>query len=181
MARPREFDTDLALNQMRDIFWMSGFEGSSLSTLVSATGVHKASLYAAFGTKQDIFCKALVNYEQIHIRACIDMMAKLGGRKALEALLMAPVEAVSNGDRRGCFLCNSSGDYASLDKAAAAIVDRGQDMMLDAIGKALEEADIMHVQPGEVLAIYFGQRVLSRSGMAPQAIKQIARSVIDRL
>ena len=181
MARPREFDTDLALNQMRDVFWTSGFEGSSLSNLVSATGVHKASLYAAFGTKQDIFCKALLNYEQIHIRACVDMMAKLGGRKALEALLMVPVEAVRNGDRRGCFLCNSSSDYESLDKEAAAIVDRGQDMMLRAIGKALKEAEIAHVQPAEVLAVYFGQRVLSRSGMGSKAIEDIARSALDRL
>ncbi len=59
MGRPREFDVDEALTKIMAVFWAKGFEGSSLSDLVAATGLKKGSLYAAFGDKRAMYLKAL--------------------------------------------------------------------------------------------------------------------------
>jgi AcrR family transcriptional regulator len=181
MARPREFDADEALIQIRDAFWASGYDATSLSDLVQATGVKKASLYGAFGGKQIMYRKALVDYERVHVQACVNMMGELRGRAALKALFFAPVTAVANGDRRGCFLCNSSGEYASLDEASREVSDRGHAAMLDAIGKALAEIDHKTIEPGEVLALYVGLRVLARSSMSEDMLRGIAQSAIGRI
>ena len=52
MGRPREFDEDEALATIMDVFWKKGFEGATMSDLVTATGLIKGSLYAAFGDKR---------------------------------------------------------------------------------------------------------------------------------
>ena len=40
-------------------FTDSGYEGTSIDRLVAATGVHRGSLYATFGSKRGLFVAAL--------------------------------------------------------------------------------------------------------------------------
>jgi AcrR family transcriptional regulator len=63
-GRPREFDTDAALDAALALFWRHGYEGTSLSALTEAMGVSVPSLYAAFGNKEELFRKALDRYIQ---------------------------------------------------------------------------------------------------------------------
>jgi AcrR family transcriptional regulator len=62
MGRPRSFDEEKALDQAMHVFWEKGFEGASLSDLTKAMGIKPASLYGAFGNKQDLFRKALKRF-----------------------------------------------------------------------------------------------------------------------
>lgn len=41
------------------LFLAGGYEGTSIDELVAATGVHRGSLYAAFGSKLGLFVAAL--------------------------------------------------------------------------------------------------------------------------
>jgi AcrR family transcriptional regulator len=63
MARPREFDRDEALAKARDAFWATGYEGTSVADLVTKLGLAPARLYAAFGSKEDLFKEAVALYE----------------------------------------------------------------------------------------------------------------------
>lgn len=63
MARPREFDRDEALAKARDAFWTRGYEGTSMADLVSELGIASARIYAAFGSKEDLFREAIGLYE----------------------------------------------------------------------------------------------------------------------
>jgi AcrR family transcriptional regulator len=63
-GRPRTFDTDAALENAMQVFWRKGYEGTSLSDLTTAMGVNPPSLYAAFGSKEALFRKAMDRYEQ---------------------------------------------------------------------------------------------------------------------
>ena len=62
-GRPREFDTELALDRAMELFWRKGYEGTSLSDLTGALGVTRPSLYAAFGNKETLFRTVLKRYE----------------------------------------------------------------------------------------------------------------------
>jgi TetR/AcrR family transcriptional repressor of nem operon len=62
MARPREFDEDVVLEQALSVFWEKGFDGTSVDDLVKATGLGRASLYGAFGDKERLFERALAVY-----------------------------------------------------------------------------------------------------------------------
>ena len=57
MARPREFDTDVALSGAMDVFWEHGYEGASLPDLLIGMHLTRGSLYKAFnGEKTLSYC-----------------------------------------------------------------------------------------------------------------------------
>jgi len=62
-GRPREFDKEQALQQAMLVFWEHGYEGTSMSALVTALGIASARIYAAFGNKQQLFEQAVALYE----------------------------------------------------------------------------------------------------------------------
>jgi AcrR family transcriptional regulator len=61
-GRPRTFDPDIALRQALDLFWERGYEGTSLNDLAQAMGIASASIYACFGSKEDLFRKVMALY-----------------------------------------------------------------------------------------------------------------------
>ena len=63
IGRPREFDTERALELATLLFWRKGYEGTSLSDLTETLGITRPSLYAAFGNKEALFRLVLERYE----------------------------------------------------------------------------------------------------------------------
>jgi AcrR family transcriptional regulator len=62
-GRPREFDRDATLVRARDLFWERGYEGVSMADLTKRVGLASARLYAAFGSKEDLFREGIAHYE----------------------------------------------------------------------------------------------------------------------
>src|SRR5271170_6573535 len=62
IGRPREFDTDAALEKAMRLFWAKGYEGTSVADLTGEMRISRPSLYAAFGDKQSLFRAALERY-----------------------------------------------------------------------------------------------------------------------
>ncbi len=65
LGRPPEFDTDAALDVAMRLFWERGYEGTSISDLSQAMGIHPSSIYAAFGDKQALFALAAKRYADV--------------------------------------------------------------------------------------------------------------------
>ena len=63
-GRPREFDVEKALDRALEVFWRKGYEGASLPDLTRAMGINRPSLYAAFGSKEGLFRRALDRYAE---------------------------------------------------------------------------------------------------------------------
>jgi AcrR family transcriptional regulator len=63
-GRPVAFDYEMALQNAMHAFWQHGYEGTSMSTLMAVMGMNKASIYAAYGSKEALFKKALERYIQ---------------------------------------------------------------------------------------------------------------------
>lgn len=61
-GRPREFDRETVLDAVVQLFWTEGYEATSMSEIVDATGLSKSSLYGAFGSKHDLLDTALNRY-----------------------------------------------------------------------------------------------------------------------
>ena len=86
-GRPREFDTERALDIALDLFWEKGYEGTYLSDLTEAIGVNRPSLYAAFGNKEELFRKVLDRYMERHEGFACHALALPTAREVVEALL----------------------------------------------------------------------------------------------
>lgn len=53
-----------ALNRAMKIFWQKGYTATSMNDLYEAMGIKSPSLYAAFGSKEDLYEEVLLHYEQ---------------------------------------------------------------------------------------------------------------------
>ena len=62
MGRPREFAEATVLDVAMDLFGQQGYKATSVTDLCAATGLHKASLYQAFGNKHQLFLRSLQHY-----------------------------------------------------------------------------------------------------------------------
>jgi TetR/AcrR family transcriptional repressor of nem operon len=65
MPRSKEFDRDDALRKAVSAFQESGFEGTSIQVLVDRMGIHRASLYDTYGSKEELYREALTRYEAL--------------------------------------------------------------------------------------------------------------------
>jgi len=64
MARPREFDTEVLLDQAGMAFLEDGLQLTSMRNLENLTGVKQVSLYNAFGSKEGLFLAAFDRYTE---------------------------------------------------------------------------------------------------------------------
>src|SRR3954463_144115 len=126
MARPREFDTDQAVDRAMDLFWSRGYAATSLQDLTAVLGIGSGSLYAAFGSKEQLYARALERYSSRNAGALIaELESATDVRSALRAALTAMAEADLCDPERGCFVVNAaterSADPATVDKVAATL------------------------------------------------------------
>ncbi|MEF2975686.1 TetR/AcrR family transcriptional regulator [Subtercola sp. YIM 133946] len=59
VARPRTFDETQALRAALLAFWEFGYEATTLAVLMEATGLNKTGLYRTFGSKEQLFGRAV--------------------------------------------------------------------------------------------------------------------------
>jgi AcrR family transcriptional regulator len=105
-GRPRTFDPDTALRAALDLFWERGYEGTSLNDLAKAMGIASASIYACFGSKEDLFRKVMTLYGTTSgeppRRALHEQPT---ARAAIEAMLSATADEITRPDTpHGCML-----------------------------------------------------------------------------
>jgi TetR/AcrR family transcriptional regulator, transcriptional repressor for nem operon len=62
MARPREFNPNDVLQIAIELFWEKGYFNSSVDEVVRQSGVAKYGIYGTFGSKRELFKKALEQY-----------------------------------------------------------------------------------------------------------------------
>lgn len=63
-GRPRNFDRDTALIRALGVFWRHGYEPASVGELCKVMDINPPSLYAAFGSKAELFLEAVNYYER---------------------------------------------------------------------------------------------------------------------
>lgn len=100
MGRSPEYDRDQALEAAGALFGRLGYAGCSVDDLVQALGVHRGSLYKAFGSKRGLFVEALHHHldntldELGHELAVTQHPAQLAaGAAGLDLILVAALEA----------------------------------------------------------------------------------------
>src|ERR1700735_1867096 len=75
-GRPREFDRDQALGKAMHLFWSRGYDAISMADLRAELGLTQASLYAAFGSKEQLFRDAVELYRQTAGFSTTDALSK---------------------------------------------------------------------------------------------------------
>jgi TetR/AcrR family transcriptional regulator, transcriptional repressor for nem operon len=126
MARQREFDTEKAIQDAMESFWVHGYGATSMKDLSLATGVLSGSLHAAFGGKKQLFLAALDCYTQQGLTAIAETLSQDGS--VLDAIrrCLLPVagEHATEKRQKGCLMANSIAELIPHDAEVTARVQR---------------------------------------------------------
>lgn len=122
MSRPREFDADVAVDQAMALFGRHGYHATSVPRLTALLGIGNGSLYAAFGSKDGLYARALERYCD-DLVASLDRDVRAGAdiRTALRGFLLDLVEADVADPERGCLLIGATAERASHDGTVAQV------------------------------------------------------------
>jgi len=147
-GRPRSFNTDEVLARARDTFWRYGFAGTSMDQLSAATGLHKPSLYGAFGDKKALYLAALDNYLADVRAEFAEAFAVPGLFESLYAVTERSIDKFLRGksDGSGCFMMATAMPEASEDpdisKVVRASMESLEHAFLRRLQRAAEEGEI---------------------------------------
>lgn len=186
MARPREFDRDQALLLARDAFWERGYAGTSMADLVAALGLAPPRLYAAFGSKEELFRKAVEHYEA-HEGGFVAraLQEEPTARQAMERMFRDAIDIYTRPDRpKGCMVVTAAVNCAEENddvrdwlaerrrKQTASIVERLKRAQRD--GEIRPESDAQAL--GDYLAtLMHGLSVQARDGVPKKKLQAACR------
>lgn len=169
-GRPRSFDRDAALERAMEVFWRSGFEGTSLNDLTEAMGINPPSLYAAFGDKEKLFLECIERYQDRHGCAC-PYEAEATARRSVEKLLLyMAAELTKACNPRGCMMVMAAATCTgSSEKMQSVLQERRKSSrarIKERIERGIEEGDVPRGTDAAALADFYATVI---SGMSLQA------------
>ncbi len=185
MARPREFDTDAAIDGAMQVFWTHGFEDASLQLLLDGTGLSRGSLYKAFESKQHLFTLALQLYADREVWPAVALLEDVGASDGLDRIAKvfdAVPRSIASGEARGCLLCSAAAGRAAREEG---IADKIQDLLgalQAAFATALQETNLAGNGTAHMLMThYIGLRTLQRAGSSEADIRDNVDALLARL
>ncbi|WP_375229288.1 TetR/AcrR family transcriptional regulator [Roseobacter sp. S98] len=192
MARPREFDTEDAIRKAAGVFWTKGYEEASLPDLLEGMELTRGSLYKAFGDKKSLYLRVLDYYGKVAVDKAVARLTDPSvpdGRRRILGLFKGIVQAVRDGDRRGCLLCTAAAGSEMSDPEIAAAVNNGLRRIRDAMAVALSvsplhdtlQTDARATLANVLLTQYIGLRVLARSCLPLGIVEQSGRGIEELL
>ena len=168
-GRPREFCMEKALDTALHLFWRKGYEGTSLSDLTEAIGVNRPSLYAAFGSKAELFRLVLDRYSARCDPAFSAALAQPTARGVAEALLL-PAPACTHERAAGCLLVRGALTCSDESEAIRAELASRREAMVEALRGRFEQAEADSDFPAEARPADMARYVVTvMNGMAVQA------------
>lgn len=186
-GRPRIFDEDVVLDAVLETFWRRGYEATSMADLCAATGLHKGSLYQAFGDKHQLFMRALTSYAR-------QQASEVAGVASQAHSPLDRIRAVVRhltgraGSEKGCMLINSMVELAPHDeevRTALRSFGEGQwRMAAQLIGEAQRAGEIRPALSPEKLARQLmvtlaGAAATAKGILDPEAVREVLDELID--
>ncbi|MEU1412634.1 TetR/AcrR family transcriptional regulator [Streptomyces sp. NPDC005731] len=109
MGRIREFDVDQAVDRAMDLFWRRGYAETSLQDLLKEMSIGSGSFYAAFGSKEQLYLRALERYSALQADDLVKILEQATEiRPAVRQILVAMIEADLTDPTRGCLVVNTA-------------------------------------------------------------------------
>lgn len=171
MGRPKSYDPETAIIAVKELFWLQGYEGTSLQDIERATGLAKQSLYREFGDKRGIYLAALRHYEQHEAAEAARILGEHpSARKGFAALFASVIAEARGRDRRGCFLCNAGADRTMIDATIGTAVSDAMERLAMTFARKIDDRDPHHARSRALLAAYIGLRIQVRAGSSHAAL-----------
>jgi AcrR family transcriptional regulator len=174
-GRPRTFDRSAALGDAMRV----------MADLTRAMGINSPSLYAAFGSKEELFREAVTLYEQTEGAAAMTALTTAAtARAAITGALHANAVAYTDPDNpRGCMIVLAATTYTDRSEAVRdhlATMRRGMEhLFLARAERGIADGDVPAAADAAVVAGFYnavmqGMSVQARDGASRAALVAVA-------
>ncbi|MGW7366581.1 TetR/AcrR family transcriptional regulator [Streptomyces sp. NPDC054841] len=193
MARTKEFDPDAALQSALELFWSRGYEATSMADLVEHLGIGRASIYATFGNKRELYLRAMDRYGETRDPSLFAELSRPGpalpGVRAVVRRFAAE-SATDEARLAGCFVTNSAAELAPHDTAVARRVELSWEHIETLLHSALTRARAQGELPADrdprslarmLLVLMQGMRVVGKASSDPGRIRDAAEQALSLL
>jgi TetR/AcrR family transcriptional repressor of nem operon len=191
MARRKEFDPDIALEKAMQLFWLRGYEETSVQDLCKHMGIKKGSLYDTFGSKRSLFLASLDRYHKTYAPPS-DLVSRSGSAKATIAEIFNQKVDISVNDKdcRGCLMVNTIVELSANDpefaRMSSTVRQEYQEMFHRLLVTAQEMGEITPNRDLIALARFltnamFGLRVTAKTTRDRVILEDIVNSTLSIL
>jgi AcrR family transcriptional regulator len=174
-GRPRAFDRETALQAAMQVFWERGFEGARVRDLTKAMGLNAPSLYATFGSKEDLFREAVAYYNAPERSPTTIALQRPGPiRDAVEAMLRDNAREYADPDTPpGCLIVLAgiaySTESAMLRDLLKECRDQDRERLLGRVRSSIASGELPARLDAEHLAsfmmtVLYGLSIQARDG-----------------
>jgi TetR/AcrR family transcriptional regulator, copper-responsive repressor len=183
-GRPRTLDRDVGLEIAARLFWERGYEGTSIADLTKAMGVTPPSLYAAFGSKEDLYRQALDHNIARETKDRAEaLQAKQPVYDALEFYLHDVVQGLTNPENpSGCIISTAVLQHAEENESVARDVAARREASIQCIkarfGRAIIEGELPADTDADTLSRFYSAVV---QGMSAQACDGASTEMLMKL
>jgi AcrR family transcriptional regulator len=184
IGRPRGFDRDAALQIALQLFWRHGYEGVSVSDLTRAIGIAPPSLYAAFGSKADLYREVLELYQRRPTAGAIRTFQQDGPiHDSVMALLRGAVRAATDPDYpAGCMvtagLLYCGPEHEALAHTTADLRASRHAAITERLQRAIDEGELAPDSDAPTMARYLcalmqGIAIQARDGATAEQLQAL--------
>jgi TetR/AcrR family transcriptional repressor of nem operon len=193
MGREKQFDEAAALHSAADVFLAHGYQGTSLSMLLEATGLGKQSLYNSFGDKRELYLQAVECAVSRYAAVRAQMDKARDGRAAVQVFFGSLVSGCASKDPAAKSCIVSSGLLEAVDDEVIAHRLREKwagthEILRAAVERGQKDGSIRNGTASAALAdlllsVMAGLRVSARAEFAPARLQRtvdLALALLDQ-
>jgi TetR/AcrR family transcriptional repressor of nem operon len=157
MARTKDFDENEVLAKAVSIFWLKGYNGTSMQDLVDFLGISRSSLYDTYVDKNTLYLKALEFYQRTAGTRLAEIVSNTTSAKETirQLLELTTTDLLKDKQHKGCFMVNAEVEVAPHDAKVKNLVcqnDRQiEEAFFQAIQKGKESGEITSSQDARAL------------------------------
>lgn len=178
MGRPRKFDLDEAVASALRVFMAKGYEGASTAELAASMRIGAPSLYAAFGSKEGLFRRAMERHAASLEPILRNALEQGTAFAVAEQFMRGNVDVLTDPTRPpGCLfvqgaLCCSDAGLPIRDELARHRV-AGEPLLCGRFTEALQKGDL----PARIDPVLLARYVVTvMNGLAVRAAGGASRS-----
>tara|TARA_B110000211_G_C14087009_1_gene557120 strand:+ start:4460 stop:5068 length:609 start_codon:yes stop_codon:yes gene_type:complete len=187
-GRKRAFDKNEVTDKAMRLFWKNGYSATSVAMLSAELGLNTSSLYATFGSKEQLFKDVLKHYIDQYVaanHAHLKVTQHTTLKEQLKAYFYGLIDLFTNDETpKGCLLVKSvnESDSVAFPADALTFIRQSGEHSAAALVTLLEsKLDLTNLPPGQtpqslakyLLSVSYGIAVQAKSGHPTSALYQV--------
>jgi len=108
MSRKKEYVEEEVIEKAMNLFWIKGYENTSMQMLEKEMGINKFSIYSSFGSKKGLFIESLKLYREKVGKITKELEKSSAGVLAIKQYFYQFLKlSAGKGFSKGCLITNT--------------------------------------------------------------------------